>query len=272
MIAYRVYFRRSGSWGRYREKSIVLLGEAALERQLARKAPTVVWFEPVGDPHRCQACGAEAIWDENWRAWPRYGKRHELRGEGEDIYCSDDCLRSENPDARPPNFLQLNEEPRDKAQLRALWRAYRRDEEQVAAARKAVRGVPMPEWKGAGWCKWCGEKIEEKGRSSWHAECVKTYWLHTDASVQLRFLAKRDGHRCAWPGCEGCGPLEVDHKVPLWSVAHLPDDQRRRYFGPDNLWLLGHRHHKAKTKLEAADRAAQRRQRPPEAQPKLFSD
>ena len=53
--------------------------------------------------------------------------------------------------------------------------------------------------------------------------------------------------------------LEVDHRVPLWEVAHLPRDERRPYFGPDNLWLLCPRCHKAKTKREAAERAAQRR-------------
>lgn len=53
--------------------------------------------------------------------------------------------------------------------------------------------------------------------------------------------------------------LEVDHRVPLWEVADLPDDERRWYFGPGNLWLLCPRCHKAKTRAEAARRAAERR-------------
>jgi hypothetical protein len=53
--------------------------------------------------------------------------------------------------------------------------------------------------------------------------------------------------------------LEVDHRTPLWEVAHLPPDERRPYFGPENLWLLCPACHKAKTKREAAERAAQRR-------------
>lgn len=53
--------------------------------------------------------------------------------------------------------------------------------------------------------------------------------------------------------------LEVDHFIPLWSVAHLPDDERRWYFGPDNLWLLCPTCHKFKTKREAAQRAHERR-------------
>jgi hypothetical protein len=53
--------------------------------------------------------------------------------------------------------------------------------------------------------------------------------------------------------------LELDHRRPLWSVAHLPDEERRPFFGPDNLWLLCPAHHKAKTKREAAQRAHERR-------------
>lgn len=55
--------------------------------------------------------------------------------------------------------------------------------------------------------------------------------------------------------------LEVDHKVPLWSVADLPDEERRWYFGPGNLWLLCPRCHKIKTRRESAQRAAERRAR-----------
>lgn len=53
--------------------------------------------------------------------------------------------------------------------------------------------------------------------------------------------------------------LEVDHRVPLWSVANLPDHERRWYFGPENLWLLCPKDHKAKTAREAAERAQARR-------------
>lgn len=53
--------------------------------------------------------------------------------------------------------------------------------------------------------------------------------------------------------------LEVDHRVPLWEVADLPDLERRWYFGPGNLWLLCAKCHKAKTSREAARRAHERR-------------
>jgi 5-methylcytosine-specific restriction endonuclease McrA len=53
--------------------------------------------------------------------------------------------------------------------------------------------------------------------------------------------------------------LEVDHRVPLWEVTDLPDQERRWYFGPGNLWLLCPRHHREKTAREAARRAHLRR-------------
>lgn len=48
--------------------------------------------------------------------------------------------------------------------------------------------------------------------------------------------------------------LEVEHQVPLWSVAHLEDRFRRAFFGPDNLRLYCGRCHKKKTRREAAER------------------
>lgn len=52
--------------------------------------------------------------------------------------------------------------------------------------------------------------------------------------------------------------LELDHRVPLWSVVDLPDEERRWYFGPGNLWLLCPLHHKEKTKREAGERAREK--------------
>jgi 5-methylcytosine-specific restriction endonuclease McrA len=53
-----------------------------------------------------------------------------------------------------------------------------------------------------------------------------------------------------------CGELEVDHEIPLWKIWHLPDDERRPYYGPDNLRLRCKTCHKAKSKREAAERAS----------------
>jgi hypothetical protein len=272
LIAYRVWLRRSGGWSTRIEKSLVVMGEAALARQLERKSPIAVWFMPALT-HRCQVCGRAGHWGEGWINWARYNERHKARGEGEDIYCSDDCCRAENPDLRWPSWVHINDEPLPAEARRLLWRAFRADEEAQLAARNAIRAVPRPEWKGDGWCKWCGLQIEDKRRRSWHEECAKVYLLHSDLNVQMRHLVKRDGPLCAWPGCESRGH-EVDHRVPLWKVADLPDDERRPYFGPGNLWLLCREHHKGKTKQEAADRAQLRReqrQRAAHPEPDLFS-
>lgn len=52
---------------------------------------------------------------------------------------------------------------------------------------------------------------------------------------------------------------ELDHVVPLWQVAHLPDDERFWYFGPENLQLLCIPCHREKTAAEASRRAAANR-------------
>lgn len=56
---------------------------------------------------------------------------------------------------------------------------------------------------------------------------------------------------------EQVSALEVDHVIPLWLVAiEIPPDERRHFFGPDNLQLLCGACHKIKTKREAGERAA----------------
>lgn len=150
----------------------------------------------------------------------------------------------------------------------------------------SVRRFPMPKWpnRGDGWCTWCGEAVE-RPRRTWHEDCLNRYKLHAYPDVQKAHVALRDGERCWDCGCLpthwkkganaiGCirvghpdyvGPyctlervyaLELEHEVPLWRVAHLPDDERRRYFGPDNLRLRCPDCHKAKSRREAAERAA----------------
>jgi hypothetical protein len=59
-----------------------------------------------------------------------------------------------------------------------------------------------------------------------------------------------------------CGELEVDHEIPLWSIWHLPDDERRPYYGPENLRLRCKACHKVKSKRESAERAQQRSKGP----------
>jgi hypothetical protein len=125
--------------------------------------------------------------------------------------------------------------------------------------------------------------------------CLHQLKLHTDREVQVNHVLARDGVGCcdcgqpegrwtqggypsdpdklrAWgPKWERWYPaeiwvgefamvswstrLELEHETPLWSVAHLPDEERRPYFGPDNLKLRCRRCHAVKTKREAGDRA-----------------
>ena len=59
-----------------------------------------------------------------------------------------------------------------------------------------------------------------------------------------------------------CGGLEVDHEIPLWKIWHLPDDERKPYYGPENIRLRCNACHKAKSKREAAERAALRTKGP----------
>lgn len=234
-------------------------GLAALERALARKAPRVIWYAEA-IIHRCQICGETGPWGPSWIAWGRYNERWDARGEGTDVYCSEACAKIENPDRRWPEWLAINEEPVPIEVRRARGRALS-DERSRKRKTTSHRKVPLPKWPGRGFCSWCAGKIDstKTKATSWHPECVPIYFLHSRLDNQFAFLVRRDGERCAWPDCTETRGLEVDHRVPLWAVADLPDDERRPYYGPRNLWLLCATHHKAKTREEAAQRAARRR-------------
>lgn len=78
-----------------------------------------------------------------------------------------------------------------------------------------------------------------------HQEAIRA-WYHDNPLPRYTEIERRTA-------------LELDHRVALWKVQDLPDDQRRPYFGPRNLWLLCPAHHKLKTKREAAERAAIKR-------------
>lgn len=155
----------------------------------------------------------------------------------------------------------------------------------------SVRSFPMPRWpnRGQGWCCWCGEAVEKPART-WHKDCLTDYRLHTWPDYQIAYVRERDGEACwdcktpvekwlgrgptyraSWnsPDPVYVGPyfslkrvsaLELEHEVPLWSVAHLPAEERRPYFGPRNLRLRCPECHKAKSRREAAERAALKRE------------
>lgn len=131
---------------------------------------------------------------------------------------------------------------------------------------------------------------------SWHTPCYHLYELHTSSKAQFNFLFDRDGPKCQicgggkyalaleslyhppgmdwkewWklhqdPDAPGricyLKPsirLEVDHIVPLWRAEDFALAIRRQLYGPKNLWLLCTDCHKAKSAIEAAERAARKR-------------
>lgn len=131
------------------------------------------------------------------------------------------------------------------------------------------------------------------------ANCSFEFRLHTRREVQFEFVSERDGLKCwdcgeapeKWlrspetfiggrPGGETPShrnpqmilvhgtrytpvtrvtALELEHATPLWAVAHLPPEERRFYFGPENQRLRCPGCHGKKTKAEARDRAHMKR-------------
>lgn len=247
----------------YRTKRIeVVQGEAQLQRVLARKVPQVVghWLAAM---HTCQQCGTTGPWTKGWRHYPNHqGSRLWELLAGEDVLvCSAECWNLRTGTHQVPTWLNLNEEPLPKEKLRERYQLLNQAWEEQRRA-KDYRKYPMPEWKGRGFCKWCNGRMTEADKPStmWHPGCVEQWKLHCLLDFQFAYLVKRDGRLCA----DGCGQPggEVDHRIPLWSVRDLPDEERRPYYGPDNLWLLAPTCHAAKTKREAAERAALRRTGP----------
>jgi 5-methylcytosine-specific restriction endonuclease McrA len=121
--------------------------------------------------------------------------------------------------------------------------------------------------------------------------CLLEFYLHTRREVQVRHVIARDGEKCwdcgeapeKWiknPKCptgiwrpfrardddrvefvgtyypiRRASALEFEHTVPLWSVAHLPADERRKFFHVDNARMRCPDCHSRKTAQEAGRRA-----------------
>lgn len=289
---FRIHFRKT--------PDMLVQGEAELQRILKRKSPKAIYHE-AAKTHQCSYCEKVEAWLPSWIWWGSYADLDEGRPVLK--FCSDDCKeryaidpdRKEPPPARPQDTnWKLSE--RINPHEPGKWDRGRYG--QIHQAKKAAdpRVFPHPQHPkdrtGNGWCRWCGLAVKEAGRRTWHAKCLRTFFLHTRLDEQVAHVAARDGLQCAicqggasWKpklgydgkpqvrlhqeggtSCEYCqitlvpndGELEYDHVVPLWSVLDLNPDDRRPFFGPDNGWLLCKPHHKAKTKKEAADRALAR--------------
>lgn len=136
-----------------------------------------------------------------------------------------------------------------------------------------------------------GNPCELNPRRNWHdgrlgePDCFHAYRLLTDPATQRHAVYWRDKGRCyicgvvhqarayqIWIDSYGdrspsgypqshVGWLapsgwELEHKIPLWKVEHLPDDERRWYFGLDNLAVACRAPcHQRKSAEEAAERA-----------------
>ena len=265
MTIYRV-FLRSG-------RSILCHGEQERDAAMARDIPRAILWE-IAAFYRCQHCGHEAPWAKGWVHYFVH-ERIEAQHPGATpigdyktpaaIFCSDACQKLGSSGYCVPRWSgdHIHQEPRyDRKANGKLWAAKREAKE------AGIRKFPMPQHPkdqtGIGWCRWCGGRIIEKNgqpskRRTWHAGCLETYFVHTRLDAQRAFLAERDGRKCAECGTPGLG--EVDHKIPLWKVQDLPDEERRKYFGPENIWALCLRCHQAKTAKEAAERARLRKSR-----------
>lgn len=122
------------------------------------------------------------------------------------------------------------------------------------------------------------------------SSCTIQRDLHIHRDTQFAHVANRDGKKCFdcegaperwikdhwltyvwmdrekenWPpgepaphyiGIRRTTALELEHTVPLWKVAHLPPESRRKFFHVENLRLRCQDCHSAKTAKEAGDRA-----------------
>lgn len=105
-------------------------------------------------------------------------------------------------------------------------------------------------------CPWCGKSARDaqNKRRVWHPECAGTYNDLNDHKRHYRAILDRDGDKCRICGIKPIGGYEIDHHFPLWLIDREKPDYLK-YFSPDNLQLVCIPCHKAKTSLEATQRA-----------------
>lgn len=187
-------------------------------------------------------------------------------------------------------------EPDPTGRVRERWRILREVGDPTAHRKVPMPEWPGP--GVCRWCLeptiWeSGKRAGQPAKRNWHNDCYYEYRLHTAMAEQYDFLFDRDGPRCQTCGDGGYAAgmeivarppgmswaefiatdnsdfpiytslkaairLEVDHVIPLWRVALLWPT-RRDLYGPINLWLLCEDCHKAKSAIEAAERAAVKR-------------
>lgn len=132
----------------------------------------------------------------------------------------------------------------------------------------SVRTPPRPPYQGlAGvvWqpdgslrrlCSMCGTAVTGRRRSWCGEDCVRLWWIAIDGGIAFHWLSLETGPVC-WV-CWSEPAEEVDHVRPLWSLS-AEERLELRWWLPFNLQLIGRACHRAKTRAEAADRAARLR-------------
>lgn len=131
-------------------------------------------------------------------------------------------------------------------------------------------------------CRLCGRDGLPSRRHSWHPRCAAVIQPAIFPRSAIRWTVRRQRGTCAtcpevlakrresegewerrtygavyWELLPRA--VELDHVVPLWRVAMLaPERQTLRWWLPGNLQALCVPCHRAKTKLEAAERAEMR--------------
>lgn len=131
----------------------------------------------------------------------------------------------------------------------------------------AKRKWPGPEpFEGAekGVCVWCGLSIMRPDglrlnlRKKRHDECLQQLLVRIRPDNMRRFVWKRDGGKCARPGCGRIhslyGHWDADHVKPLYFAAGDPS-----FWAPENVVVLCRDPcHKDKTREDIALIAAHR--------------
>lgn len=110
---------------------------------------------------------------------------------------------------------------------------------------------------GAGWCDVCGLPCPGGSR---HESCRSAWSGIADPAKVREQVLERDGFTCQWPGCgfqDLTGTeLEVDHVRPTWEFGPALDLSEYQTLCAR---LGGGGHHRDKSGVEAAERAAWRR-------------
>ncbi len=129
-------------------------------------------------------------------------------------------------------------------------------------------------------CRLCARTGLPNNRFSWHPRCarlINAIWSPYASALwclrrqrglcpcgkvlgELQEVHVYDGRDCE-TGTFRWMPLarayEIDHVVPLWQVAMMPEERRTiRWWLPGNLQVVCVPCHRAKTKLEARERAS----------------